>query len=156
MSDHLKNKLHEYEAEPPATAWNGIAAALDEHADYAQKLHRFEAPPPPAVWDAIAQQLPAASGQVVPLHATKLFKYAIAAAILVAIAASSVIFFRSGTNSDLANGTVQPTTDSNRNTQPSASSPDVSTQTTNRNADVSTDNEANTTENSYENAVVQF
>jgi hypothetical protein len=156
MSDNLKNKLLNYEAEPPATAWNGIAAALDEQPEYAQKLHRFEVSPPPAVWDAIVQQLPAAPSNVVPFHATKLFKYALAAAILIAIAASSVIFFRNSTDSDLANGTVQPTTDSNRNTQPSASFPNVSTQATNPDADVLTANEANTTKNIYENAVVQF
>jgi hypothetical protein len=73
MSAHLKNKLRNYEAAPPATAWTDIAAALDDHPVYAQKLHRFEAPPPSAVWDAIAQQLPAAPGRLVPLRSSKLF-----------------------------------------------------------------------------------
>jgi hypothetical protein len=156
MIDHLKHKLFHYEAEPPATAWNSIANALDDHPEYAQKLHRFEATPPAAVWDTIAQQIPAAPARVVPLRTTKLFKYAMAAAILIVIAAGSFIYIEGGTSPDLANGTVQRTTDSNNNTQPPVSYPSVSTPATNRDAEVETNNEANITEHIYENAVVQF
>jgi hypothetical protein len=155
MSDHLKNKLRNYEAAPPATAWTDIAAALDDHPVYAQKLHRFEAPPPSAVWDAIAQQLPAAPGRLVPLRSSKLFKYAIAAAILIVIAAGSLLYINSGTAPDLANQTVR-TTDSNENSQPSKSFPSASAPANNRGAESQTNTEANGAENSYENAVVQF
>jgi hypothetical protein len=154
MSDIVKNKLLNYEAEPPATAWNGIAAALDEHPEYAKKLHRFEAPPPPAAWDGIAKQL-SAPRRLVPLRSTKLFKYAIAAAILIAIAASSVVFFKNGTDADLANGTVQRKTDSNSSANASRSFPSVSTPANNGNSDVQKETDGEE-EPGYEGAIVHF
>jgi hypothetical protein len=89
MNDNIRNKLIHYSETPPAAAWPRIAAALDTPA-FAQKLQNFETPPPAQTWERLEQQLTQAP--VVSLR-TKLFKYAIAAAVLLIIAAGSIFYF---------------------------------------------------------------
>jgi hypothetical protein len=59
MSEELKRKLYDYEAEPPEAIWREIAAALDQeiNAEFPQKLYTLEETPPAAAWNKIGQQL---------------------------------------------------------------------------------------------------
>jgi hypothetical protein len=59
MSEELKRKLYNYEAEPPEMAWSRIAAALDQeiNAEFPQKLYTLEAPPPFEAWNRIKEEL---------------------------------------------------------------------------------------------------
>ena len=59
MNDKIRKKLLDYEAEPPAEAWNAIVARLDDHAPLTlqQRLHQYEETPPAAVWEDIASRL---------------------------------------------------------------------------------------------------
>lgn len=102
MNENIRQKLFHYSETPPPAAWNHIADALDENGAFVQRLYDFEAQPASGVWETIDQQLTAA----VPHHAiplrTKLFKYAIAAAVLLAVAASSVLYLNRDTTSGLA------------------------------------------------------
>jgi hypothetical protein len=59
MSEELKRKLYNYEAEPPEVTWRKVAAALDQeiNAEFPQKLYAIEETPPDTVWNKIEQQL---------------------------------------------------------------------------------------------------
>src|SRR5215218_5960738 len=98
MNDNIRQKLFNYSETPPVSAWNRIAEALEENPEYAQKLDDFEQQPPAGIWEKIDQQLSAT--KVIPLR-TKLFKYAMAAAVLIAITVGSIIYLKSGTASGL-------------------------------------------------------
>lgn len=100
----VQHKLFAYSEMPPPSAWEGIAAALDEAPAFAQKLYQFETAPPAAVWGKVAQQLTPPQTKVIPLR-TRLFKYAIAAAVLIAVATGSIFYL---TNSNAPNLATQP------------------------------------------------
>jgi hypothetical protein len=55
MSEELKRKLYNYEAEPPEIMWSRIVATLDQeiNAEFPQKLYTLEAPPPSEGWNRI-------------------------------------------------------------------------------------------------------
>lgn len=91
MNDNIQNRLLNYSETPPAAAWPRIAAALDTPA-YVQKLRDYETSPPTVAWEQLEQQLTKPTTRVIPLR-TKLFKYAMAAAVLLVIAAGSVFYF---------------------------------------------------------------
>ncbi len=59
MSEELKRKLYNYEADPPGTAWSRIASALDQeiNAEFPQKLYALEEPPPSELWSRIEEGL---------------------------------------------------------------------------------------------------
>jgi hypothetical protein len=59
MSEELKGKLYNYEAEPPEIVWNRILTALDQeiNAEFPKRLHNLEATPPFDAWDRIEEKL---------------------------------------------------------------------------------------------------
>lgn len=59
MSEELKRKLHNYEANPPDVVWSRIVTALDQeiNAEFPQKLYDVEAAPPLELWDRIEEGL---------------------------------------------------------------------------------------------------
>lgn len=98
MNDDTRNRLLNFSETPPASAWPRIADALDAPA-FAQKLYHFEATPPAGIWEKVDQHLTPAT--VIPIR-TKLFKIAIAAAVIIGIVVSSIFYFKNG-KPDLAN-----------------------------------------------------
>lgn len=107
--NNVRQKLSDYSQTPPLSVWEGIVQALEEAPAYAQKLQAFETAPPPAAWEAIQKGLAAQpQATVVPLR-TKLFKYAIAAAVLGVIAAGSIFYLKNST----APGSTHSTTAAN-------------------------------------------
>jgi len=101
MNSNIQQKLFNYSETPPSSAWDSIAAALDEKPVYAQKLYQYEQAPPAGVWNNVAAQIVLPETKVVPLRA-KVFKYAIAAAVLGLIAAGSIFYLKNGAGSNLA------------------------------------------------------
>jgi hypothetical protein len=101
MDSNIQKKLFHYTEMPPRSTWDSIAATLEECPAYAQKLDRYEEAPPAGVWEAVAKQLAPAPANVI-LFRTKVFKYAIAAAVLGLIAAGSLLYLKSGVGSNLA------------------------------------------------------
>lgn len=116
MSSDVQHRLFNYSSEPPAGAWNGIVAALEETPPFARKLYQFEKEPPAAVWQKIALQLNTPETRIVPLRPAKLFKYAIAAAVLVAIAAGSIFYLKNSNAPKLADQPQNSAADPNINT----------------------------------------
>jgi hypothetical protein len=59
MSEELKRKLYNYEADPPGSVWNRIATALDQevNAEFPQKLFALEETPPSEIWERIEEGL---------------------------------------------------------------------------------------------------
>lgn len=98
MSSNWENKLFHFEAEPPAAAWNAIAAGLDEQqAQYPKKLYHYTEQPPDTAWAGIEAQLqqpPSAKVMALPAKRNAV-RYAAAAAILIFIA--GIAYFTSGT-----------------------------------------------------------
>lgn len=116
MNPDIRQKLFDYAEAPPVSAWEGIAAALEPAPAYAQKLYDFEAAPPEATWEKVAAQLAAPETKVIPLR-TKLFKYAIAAAVLGIIAAGSIFYLKNQAGPNLATHPQNNTPDNlNKNT----------------------------------------
>jgi len=72
MSEELKRKLYNYDAEPPEIVWSRIAAALDQEIDdeFPQKLYDLEVTPPVSVWNEIEENLEADGKEQ---YATKLY-----------------------------------------------------------------------------------
>lgn len=89
MSSNPEHKLYHYKADPPPTAWDAIAAKLDEQqASYPDKLYNFQQAPPPNAWQKIEEQLPVANSgsQVVAMPVQrKIVRYAAAAVLLLAL-----------------------------------------------------------------------
>jgi hypothetical protein len=70
MSANWKNKILNYQAEPPKGVWEGIVKKMDEEEQeninpFAEKLQSFEVAPPIAVWAAIEDELNAEETPVV-------------------------------------------------------------------------------------------
>ena len=59
MNEELKNKIYNYQVNPPGKIWPAIASALNEDIDAAfpAKLYSFETTPPPGIWNKISQDL---------------------------------------------------------------------------------------------------
>lgn len=97
MSNRIKNKLYNYEETPPLQVWDKVAASLTELDEtFENKLFHFQQQPPQNTWDKIAEKLDdelPTKTKVVPLHRfPKLFKYAIAAAVILFMALGASYF----------------------------------------------------------------
>ncbi len=59
MSEELKRKLYNYEAEPPEIVWSRVVAVLDQeiNAEFPQKLYTLESTPSSDVWNRIEERL---------------------------------------------------------------------------------------------------
>ena len=92
--DSIKNKLFDYEVNPPAGSWDKIAAVLDTESltdRYPAILHEMEVNPAPHNWEKINQALQGETIEktetVIPKtrRSIPIWRYAAAAAILAAI-----------------------------------------------------------------------
>ncbi|HEV8505874.1 MAG TPA: hypothetical protein VGQ53_10755 [Chitinophagaceae bacterium] len=59
MSEELKRKLYNYEADPPGIVWSRIVTALDQeiNAEFPEKLYDLEVTPPLDAWSKIEEGL---------------------------------------------------------------------------------------------------
>jgi hypothetical protein len=60
MSNDLKNKMYNYEVNPPDTSWEYIAHFLDEHSiqkNISEKLYPYEIAPPANAWSNIVNAI---------------------------------------------------------------------------------------------------
>lgn len=109
MSSNWEHKLYNYKADPPTSAWDAIAAGLDEgKATYPDKLYNFQEVPPATAWQKIEESLQPAAKQeskvvAIPRRAY-IMRYAAAAVLLLAIV--GIAYFASpGTIKDSVAGT---------------------------------------------------
>lgn len=96
---NLQKKLFEFEASPPAGAWDKITTALNEDAsNLSKRLYNFEAPPPAAVWAAVETAMERAipPAKRVPLfvqYRTPL-RYIAAASVVAVLLFSATLWLR--------------------------------------------------------------
>ncbi|HEX2533491.1 MAG TPA: hypothetical protein VHK69_07140, partial [Chitinophagaceae bacterium] len=107
MSQSFQKRLYHYEAEPPARAWEGIVAGLENSgtAGLGERLHQYEQAPPAHVWEAVAASLEEETrteAPVVPLFRRwrKPVRYAAVAASVLAFAFLVNLFFSKPAVSD--------------------------------------------------------
>jgi len=63
MSDELKNRIYNYELDPPRDSWAKIVAVLDDESMVvSQRLSNIEIAPPPECWTTISALLEAQDG----------------------------------------------------------------------------------------------
>jgi len=102
MSNQIQNKLLQFEEQPPAGAWDEIAAALDGGAvnEFAEKLYSFEQIPSRNTWNKINDQLNTNDPKLVPFFKkySRPLKYstAVAALVVLAVLVSLLVSKRSG------------------------------------------------------------
>lgn len=107
MSSTLQNKLLNYQPEPPAGAWDAIAAALDNApaTPYSEKLFHFQQTPPPSAWSKIEASLDAEAPAKVVRMGKGRWMAAAAAVLVLAFAATTLVMNRqSGSSSSTASG----------------------------------------------------
>ncbi|MDI3319889.1 hypothetical protein [Pinibacter soli] len=97
MSEHLKNKLQQFEATPPKGLWDRIAVELDEnrlYKDTSERLFNYETTPPAGIFDkvvtALERDLPQKETPVRKINTT--FRWSVAAAILIALSTLGIFF----------------------------------------------------------------
>jgi hypothetical protein len=111
MSEVLKYKLENFQAEPSARVWDAIATRLDEEQpQLREKLRAFSTEPPASTWLSISKKLdhPAT---VLPIQKNKprVFKYTmVAAAVILTVIVISVLYTYRGKNDIALDGTVRP------------------------------------------------
>lgn len=109
MSSKLQNKLMNYQPEPPAGAWDGIAAALDNAPPipFSEKLFHFEQAPPAAAWSRIEAALDTEAPAKVVRMGRGRWIAAAAAVLILAFSATTYIMNRqSGAPSGTASSPV--------------------------------------------------
>jgi hypothetical protein len=94
MSEVVKYKLENFEAQPSVRVWEAITAQLDEdHPQLREKLFAYSAEPPAAAWDNISKKLDSPAS-VLPLQKsrTRVFKYSmLAAAVILTVIVVTVL-----------------------------------------------------------------
>jgi hypothetical protein len=90
MDDQLKNRIFNYNAQPPDDVWDKINSGLDEESaqHFTGKLIKYELAPPPFVWDNVVASLDKNESTVIPFRKrfSKPLRYSTAAACLIGIA----------------------------------------------------------------------
>jgi hypothetical protein len=89
MQGNWKDRLYQWDPEPPAGVWERLSEELAEGPPplFAQKLHQFSEAPPANTWDAISAQLdaPVAAPVVKLFPKNKIIRYgSVAASVLLA------------------------------------------------------------------------
>jgi hypothetical protein len=94
MSEVVKYKLENFEAQPPARVWDAIASQLDEdHPQLREKLFAYSEEPPAETWNNISKKLDNPA-PVLPIqkNRTRIFKYSmIATAVILTVIAITVL-----------------------------------------------------------------
>jgi hypothetical protein len=89
----IKDKLFNYEEEPPPHIWPAVVSSLPDRQQHSLKdrLSQYEEAPPAHVWNNIANQL-TATPLTIPIYQrhAALFKY-IAVAVLIILLAISIV-----------------------------------------------------------------
>ena len=94
MNGDFQKRLFNYQVKPPASAWNSLAARLDEPVSgYPEKLLAYQESPPEGIWDKIAPLLdiPARQGKLVSIG--KMVRYA-AVAVLILLAGYGIFLMK--------------------------------------------------------------
>lgn len=115
----LRDKMYDWEANPPAPVWDRVRAALDESesaARFPNRLHEFEAEPPANAWAAIAASLDAEPAEIetpapvvtIRRSRTQWMRYA-AAILILAVAGFGIRFLTMDDQSTLAELPALPT-----------------------------------------------
>ncbi|MBI1780368.1 MAG: hypothetical protein HYR66_03235 [Sphingobacteriales bacterium] len=134
MSEQLKNKILNMEVAPPATAWDFIAARLDEQATNGTagvqlKMNQLEVAPPAFIWNEIEKELDKNAEKVVPFRSrnTKRLLYAVAAA-LVGVIGYNVVNYYLNSNATTVFSSPESVTiaGNNQDQSPDTSNPVVS------------------------------
>jgi len=86
----IRDKMYNYQATPPASAWDAIAAALEEPGpadQYPARLHDLEVTPPAGIWELISSSLdPVEISRPATRTLPVFLRYAAAAAVIAAVA----------------------------------------------------------------------
>ena len=111
MSEQLQHKLFHFHAQPPATTWDKINAALNENGDHlvSDKLLQYEEVPPPFTWDKISTALNENKAPIVLLKKpyVKAFRYSAAAAAVIGVAVLiSLLVSKKSVSEDVATSPV--------------------------------------------------
>ena len=111
MSEQLQHKLFHFHAQPPATTWDKINAALNENGDHlvSDKLLQYEEAPPPFTWDKISTALNENKAPIISLKKpyVKAFRYSAAAAAVIGVAVLiSLLVGRKSGSADVATSPV--------------------------------------------------
>ena len=88
MNSDFEKKLFNYQVKPPASAWNEIAAALDETVhSFPAKLLQYAEAPSKNIWSRISLRLNAipGSGRVISMGRGKILQYTAVAAMLLLV-----------------------------------------------------------------------
>jgi len=104
MSEDWKNRVYEFEVNPPGRTWEKITAALNEsHLDdqFPAILHEMEVKPPASAWKNIAASLGTSSPLTKYRRLTPVLRYAAAAAVIILIAWGGLQFFKSGNKNNI-------------------------------------------------------
>lgn len=109
MSSNWEHKLYNYGETPPPSAWDAIAAGLDDaKAAYPDKLYNYQEVPPATAWQKIEENLQPVAKQeskvVAMPRRSHWVRYAAAAVLLLAIAGIAY-FATPGTVNDSVAGT---------------------------------------------------
>lgn len=120
MTSEMKNKLTNWEAEPPKDAWDKINASLEKDDEYllSQKLFQWQQQPAAHIWNNIEQQL-SAPARVVPINSRNrnLIRYSTAAAAVILVAILAAVLVTNQTSSDsIAQGTPNSSVEEKQNT----------------------------------------
>ncbi len=143
MSILLKNKLFNYQEQPPEGAWENISDALnEEHASsIGERLYHHQATPNTLIWERISRQLHSNSEesiskkQPVSPHWGSRLKYISAAAILILVATGLFLVIDNRTNTDVADNSSNEI----RNNHPTNSAPSMDLDVEN-NSEMETEN----------------
>lgn len=106
MSHTLRNKLQSFEVPPPPSAWNNIAAALDNEFSasdgaVATRLHDLQVQPPAHVWDSISNRLSDESVseiETTPAAKVFVFRKLAAAAVVAGLVIAAAFYFSNENN----------------------------------------------------------
>jgi len=114
MSSEIRNKMYNFEIDPPADSWNLIAAALDTiEADkrVSEKMSGLLVPPPAETWENIRQQLE--SPFIEPIQKVRYFTFRrlAAAAIFIGLIVTAVVYLNRDNPSAVAGGYTYPDQD---------------------------------------------
>jgi hypothetical protein len=106
MSEELKNKLQDFEVQPPAEVWTKISTELTEANPFlplADKMYSFEVMPPAVSWTYISESLRKADHQPIKTTRSLGYKFAVAAAFIGVLLMGSLFFlFRGSTTEKVA------------------------------------------------------
>ncbi len=136
----LKNKLLNFQSQPPEGLWNKIINTLEDDTDYlfTEKMYHYEMAPPPEIWSKVTNALDEGLTPIVPFtqRYSRVLKYSGAIAVLMTGIILVGLFINKSAVSNEISLKQTPTGNSKTPTTPNTSS------------GINSGNENNSTENS--------